>query len=98
MEELFDRNFLGGFFWQDFLGRNSLGGFFWEVFFGRNSYIVKVVSQLSYLNMEGIDLFVKILVFVKILSESTRKEGRISILRSARGKLIALKNGQKRGL
>ena len=27
--------------------------------------------------MEGINLFVKILVFVKILSECTRKEGRI---------------------
>jgi hypothetical protein len=44
--------------------------------------------------MEGIDLFVKILIFVKILSKCTRKEGRqISILRSARGKLIALKKG-----
>ena len=41
------------------------------------------------MNMEGIVLFVKILVFVKILSESTRKE---ELRRSARGKLIALKN------
>ena len=39
--------------------------------------------------MEGIDLFVKILVFVKILSQWRRKEG---ILRSGRGKLIVLKN------
>ena len=41
--------------------------------------------------MEGIDLFVKILVFVKILSQC-KKEDKIQILRSARGKLIALKN------
>ena len=34
---------------------------FWEDFFGRN-------STKSQLNIEGIDLFVKILVFVKILS------------------------------
>ena len=45
-----------------------MGGFFWEDFFGRN-------STKSYLNMEGIDLFVKILVFVKILSQWRRKEG-----------------------
>ena len=50
-----------------------------------------------FLNMEGMDLFVKILVYVKILSQCTRKEGRkeggrILILRSARGKLNALKN------
>ena len=38
-------------------------------------------------------MFVKILVFVKILSQWKRKEGRrISIVRSARGKVIALKN------
>ena len=39
--------------------------------------------------MEGIDLFVKFLVFVKILGKGRRKE--IQILRSARGELIALK-------
>ena len=52
---------MGGFFWRiilgGFFGRNFLGGIFWEEFF---VYI-------------GIDLFVKILVFVKILSKS--KEG-----------------------
>ena len=57
--ECFGRNFLGGFF-----GRIFFGGFFWEDFwedlFGRN-------STKSYLSIEGIDLFVKILVFVKIL-------------------------------
>ena len=61
MEDFFD-----GIFWWNFLG-----GFFWEDFledfFGRN-------STKSYLNIEGIDLFVKILVFVKILSKSRRKE------------------------
>ena len=49
--EFFGRNFLGGFF---------LGGIVWEDFFGNNSTKI-------YLHMEGIDLFVKILVFVKIL-------------------------------
>ena len=53
--EFLRRNFLGGFF-----GRIFLGGFFVEDFFGRN-------STKSYLNIEGIDLLVKILVFVKIL-------------------------------
>ena len=49
-----------------------MGGFFGRIFFRRN-------STKSYLNIEGIDLFVKILVFVKILSRSKegRKEGRI---------------------
>ena len=38
-------------------------------------------------------MFVKIMVFVKILGKGRRRKegGRISILRSARGKLIALK-------
>ena len=45
----------------------------------------------SYLNMKGIDLFVKILVFVKILSKSTRKEEKFRSL-EVRRKLIALKN------
>ena len=58
-EEFFWRNFSEGFL------RGFFGEDFWEEFFGRN--------YLSYLNIEGIDLFVKILVFVKILSES--KEG-----------------------
>ena len=51
---------LWGDFWEDFFGRIFLGGIFWEDFFGRN-------STKSYLNIEGIDLLVKILVFVKIL-------------------------------
>ena len=56
-----------GFFWEDFFGRNFLGGFFWEEFFGRNSLFTLLKSALSYLNMEGIDLFVKILVFVEVV-------------------------------
>ena len=77
--ENFWRNFLGEIFWKDFLGGFFgrilwedffLGGFFWEDFWEdciwRNS--------LFYFNVEGIDLFVKILVFVKIFSKSTRKE------------------------
>ena len=57
--------FFGGIFWEKFFGRT-----FWEDFredfFGRNSLYI------------GIDLFIKILVFVKILSKS--KEGRKEIL------------------
>ena len=55
----FFREFFGGFFGRIFF----LEEFFWRIFrgfFGRN-------STESYLNMERIDLFVKILVFVKIL-------------------------------
>ena len=62
--------------------RGIFFGRIFEGFFGRN-------STKSYLNMEEIDLFVKILVFVKILSQwkeegkkKGRKEGRIFILRS----------------
>ena len=49
----------GGFFWEGIFGRIFMGGLLGG-FFGRN-------SAKSYLNIEGIDLFVKILVFVKIL-------------------------------
>ena len=52
MGEIFWEDFLGGYFWEDLYGRIFLGG--------RN-------STKSYLNIEGIDLLVKILVFVKIL-------------------------------
>ena len=69
--------FFGKIFWEDFLG-GFLGGFFW-----RNS--------LCYFNVEGIDLFVKILVFVKILSKS-QKEGRILDPQKCDCKYIALKN------
>ena len=46
------------------LGEFFFGKFFWEAFFERNS-----LFKLWYLNMEAINLYVKILVFVKILSQ-----------------------------
>ena len=49
-----------------------LGGLFLEEFFGKN--------YLFSFNVEGIDLFVKILIFVKILSKS--KKGRKEEFRS----------------
>ena len=73
LEEYCGRNFLGGIFWEEFFGRiflkeffgrNFSGGIFWEELFGRN-----FLFTLWYLNMEGIDLYVKIMVFVKILSQ-----------------------------
>jgi hypothetical protein len=68
---IFWRIFLEEYFWEKFFGRNFLGEIFgrifWGGFFGRN--FLHCESQLSYLNMEGIDLFVTILVFVKILSK-----------------------------
>jgi hypothetical protein len=53
---------LGGFFWEDFFGR-----IIWRIFWGG------ILWEESFVYI-GIDLFVKILVFVKILSKSTRKE------------------------
>ena len=66
-KRIFPKDFLGEFLWEKFFGKifweDFLGGFFWEEFF---VYI-------------GIDLFVKILVFVKILSQGRRrrKEGNL---------------------
>ena len=67
MAKIFWGNFLGEIFLEGFIRRIFLVGFFWEDCLERNS--------LFYFNVEGIDLFVKILVFVKILSKS-KKEGR----------------------
>ena len=62
---IFLKDIFGGMFWRnlwkEFLGE-IFGRSFLGEFFGRNF-------------LGGIDLFVKILVFVKILSKSTRKEG-----------------------
>ena len=58
--EFFGKNFLGRFF-----GRIFLGGFLWEDFFVEDFFGRNLTK--SYLNIEGIDLLVKILVFVKIL-------------------------------
>ena len=83
LEDFFGGFFFDGIFLVEFLGRNFLGGFFWEDFFrgffgedflGRN-------STKSYYNIEGIDLFVNILVFVKILYlRKGRKEGKFKSL------------------
>ena len=60
---------MGGYFLEEFFGRNFLRGFLGG-FFGRN-------STKSYLNIEGIELLVKILVFVKVLDlRKGRKESR----------------------
>jgi hypothetical protein len=61
---------------------------FLEESFGRNSYIV---SQISYFKIEGIDLFVKILVFVKICI-STRKEDKFQSLEVRETSSSHLKN------
>ena len=53
---------------EEYFGRIFLGGFFGRGFFGR---IVFMRNSLFYFNVEGLDLF------VKILSKSRRKEGRI---------------------
>ena len=55
---------MGGFFWEDFLK-----GFFGRIFFGRNSLFVflKSANLFEYLNLKGID------AFVKILSQRRRK-------------------------
>ena len=63
MDGIFWEDFLGGFFWEDFWED------FWEELFEGN--------YLFYFNVEGIDLFVKILVFVKILSKSKKEGGQI---------------------
>ena len=67
--------FFGRIFWEDFFGRIFLGGFFWEDFwedfFGR---IIRRIFWEEFFVYIGIDLFVKILVFVKILSQWRRKE------------------------
>ena len=63
----------GDLFWN-FLG------VLWK--FIRNS--LEILSEFFGKLMEGIDLFVRILVFVKILGTSRRKE-EILILRSVRG-------------
>ena len=59
-------------FWEECFGRNLLRGFFGRIFLGG-----------GYLNIKGIEFF------VKILGKGRRK---FSILRNARGKLNALNN------
>ena len=59
MGDIFGIIILGRYFRENFLGE-FFGGFYGRIF-GRNSF-------------GGIDLFVKISVFVKILSQGRRKE------------------------
>ena len=84
MAEIFGRNFLGEKFFGRIFRRIFLGGFFGRIFLG--GFFRRIFwedfwedcfwrNYLFYFNVEGIDLFVKILVFVKILSKS-KKEGR----------------------
>ena len=71
---------MGNIFWgifsksSEFFWRNVLGKFFGEDFFGR-------IFWEEFFVYIGIDLFVKILVFVKILSKS-KKVGRKEEFRS----------------
>ena len=68
LAEFFWWNFLGDIFWDFFFEEVFFGRIFWEDFFGRIFFgrTFERSSTKSYLNMEGIDLFVKILVFVLI--------------------------------
>ena len=74
MEKNFGGNFLGEIFWKDILGF-FWEDFFWEDFFGRiflGGFLggLHLEEFFVFFNVEGIDLIVKILVFVKILSIS----------------------------
>ena len=76
------QNFLGGIFFGGFFGRIFLGGFFWEDFFGRifwEDFWEDCFwrNSLFYFNVEGIDLFVKILDLSRFCLKARRKEGRI---------------------
>ena len=77
--EFFLQEILDEIFWEDFwegsLGRIVLGG----------NFCLHCSSQLSYLNLKGID------AFVKILSQCKEEGGRISILRSASASISHLK-------
>ena len=57
--------FFGKIFWEDISGRIFMGGIFWEEFW--EEFFGSRNSTKSYLNIEGIELFVKISVFVKIV-------------------------------
>ena len=61
MRNFFEEYFLEDFWSEKFFCRNFLEGIF-------------CLHRQSYLTMKGIDLFIKILVFVKILSQGRRKE------------------------
>ena len=81
---LFDGIFLVGIFWEKTFGRMFLGGLFWGGIFWEDFWedflggLFGRISTEIYLNIEGIDLFAKILVFVKILylRKGRKEEGR----------------------
>ena len=60
---MFLEDFFGGFFWRIFL-EDFFGGFFWGII-GR-IFLGGILKEEFFIYI-GIDLFVKILVFVKIL-------------------------------
>jgi hypothetical protein len=80
LENFFGRNFLGGIFWEEFFEE-----IFWENFFGR-IFLGGILCLHCHLNMNRIDLF------VKILSQWRRKDKKFRSL-EVRRRLIALKNG-----
>jgi hypothetical protein len=88
----FWRNCLGGIYWEVFLGE-IFGRIFWDDCFGR-IFLGRILclhcqSQLSYLNMAGINSF------VKILGKGRWKEGgRILDPEKCERKLITLKNSK----
>ena len=83
LEEFFEGKFLGGIFWEDFLG-----GIFWEEFLGG------FFQSNSLGGMLCLCWFVKILIFVKILSQWRRKDGKKFRSLEVQRKLIALKKTQ----
>ena len=62
---------LSGFFFDIWRIFRIFFGFFWNFW---EDFLEGILCLHCYLNMKGIDLFVKILVFVKILSQWRRKE------------------------
>ena len=82
---IFSGRFFGGIFWD-----KCFRMIFWEDFLG--GFLGGLLWEEFFVYIE-IDLFVKILVFVKILSKWRRRKegGRISILRSASASTSHLK-------
>ena len=65
--------FFGGFFLAEFFGSNFLGGFFWEDFLGGFFFGEDFYERNSLRGILCLHRFVKILVFVKILSQWRRR-------------------------
>ena len=71
MTEFFDGIFLVKCFWRKFFLEDFFGRIFLEDFFGR--IIWRIFGEEFFVYI-GIDLFVKILVFIQILSQWRRKK------------------------